>query len=224
MAIANRHRPTALALSRQNLPILDRSRYASAEGLKQGAYILNPTRDRPHLILMATGSELALVVAAAEILAKSGILARVVSMPCWELFEEQSGVVSAGRPSPVHYQAARRRGRRVVRLAPVDRVGRRHRSLSITSGPRRPPSSSSPSSGSSVEQVVARARALLGEAAPVAGRRTSPGRSMQRLRGRQLVAVRRGRDLESVDDAGQEREVVRGSRQLHQPRPCRVGS
>ena len=89
VAIANRHRPTALALSRQNLPILDRVRYAPADGLKQGAYVLNPGVDQPHLILMATGSEVALVVAAADALAQSGILARIVSMPCWELFDEQ---------------------------------------------------------------------------------------------------------------------------------------
>jgi transketolase len=89
VAIANRHRPTALALSRQNVPTLDRSRYASAEGLTRGAYVLNPALDRPDLILLATGSEVALVVAAAEVLAKDGIRARIVSMPCWELFEEQ---------------------------------------------------------------------------------------------------------------------------------------
>ena len=89
VAIANRHRPTALALSRQNLPTLDRSRYASAEGLTRGAYVLNPDIDRPDLILLGTGSEVALVVAAADVLAKEGIRARIVSMPCWELFEEQ---------------------------------------------------------------------------------------------------------------------------------------
>ncbi len=89
VAIANRHRPTALALSRQNLPVLDRARFASAEGLKQGAYVLNPAVDQPHVILLATGSEVSLVVAAADALAGNGIRARVVSMPCWELFEEQ---------------------------------------------------------------------------------------------------------------------------------------
>ena len=89
VAIANRHRPTALALSRQNLPTLDRSRYAPAEGLTRGAYVLNPDIDRPDLLLLGTGSEVALVVAAADVLAKEGIRARIVSMPCWELFEEQ---------------------------------------------------------------------------------------------------------------------------------------
>jgi transketolase len=89
VAIANRHRPTALALSRQNLPVLDRARFASAAGLKQGAYVLNPGVDQPHVILLATGSEVSLVVAAADALAGNGIRARVVSMPCWELFEEQ---------------------------------------------------------------------------------------------------------------------------------------
>ena len=92
VAIQNRHRPTALALTRQAVPTLDRSVYASAEGLARGAYVLNPRAEaalRPVIILIATGSELQHIVAAEPILAARGIKVRLVSMPCWELFEEQ---------------------------------------------------------------------------------------------------------------------------------------
>jgi transketolase len=87
VAIANRHRPTAIALTRQNVPTLDRSRFAPAEGLLRGAYVLNPDVTDPELILLATGSEVSLIVAAAALLV--GRRVRLVSMPCWELFEEQ---------------------------------------------------------------------------------------------------------------------------------------
>jgi transketolase len=91
VAIRNRHRPTALALTRQNVPTLDRSAYASAEGLTRGAYVLNPrAAAEPDIILIATGSEVQLIVAAEPILAAKGITARLVSMPCWGLFEEQT--------------------------------------------------------------------------------------------------------------------------------------
>ena len=91
VAIQNRHRPTAMALTRQNVPTLDRSVYASAEGVTRGAYVLNPrAASSPDLILIATGSEVQHIVAAEAVLAEKGITARLVSMPCWELFEEQS--------------------------------------------------------------------------------------------------------------------------------------
>ena len=89
MAIENRHRPTALALSRQNVPTLDRSGFASAEGVRKGAYVLNPDVQKPDVILMATGSEVMLIVAAQKLLAEKGVQTRPVSMPCWELFMEQ---------------------------------------------------------------------------------------------------------------------------------------
>ncbi|HXJ82263.1 MAG TPA: transketolase [Candidatus Methylomirabilis sp.] len=89
VAIENRHRPTLLALTRQGVPTLDRSIYASAEGLARGAYILNPGSADPDLILMATGSELQHIVAAEPLLAAKGTRVRLVSMPCWKLFEEQ---------------------------------------------------------------------------------------------------------------------------------------
>jgi transketolase len=93
VAIRNRQRPTALALTRQAVPTLDRSIYASAEGLTRGAYVLNEhteAADQPDLILIATGSEVHLIVAAGRTLEAKGVKARLVSMPCWELFEEQT--------------------------------------------------------------------------------------------------------------------------------------
>jgi len=93
VAIRNRHRPTALALTRQAVPTLDRSIYAPAEGLTRGAYVLNARSEssrQPDIILIATGSEVQHIVGAEARLAAEGIKARLVSMPCWELFEEQS--------------------------------------------------------------------------------------------------------------------------------------
>jgi transketolase len=83
-----RHEPVALVLSRQALPTLDRQRYASAEGLQRGAYILADAADgKPDVLLLATGSEVSLCVDAYEQLKAEGIRARVVSMPSWEIFE-----------------------------------------------------------------------------------------------------------------------------------------
>ena len=90
IAVENRHRPTCLALTRQNVPTLDRARFASARGLARGAYVLNPEVTQPDVLLLATGSEVQYVVAAAETLAARGIAARLVSMPCWRLFEEET--------------------------------------------------------------------------------------------------------------------------------------
>ena len=85
-----RHEPVALILSRQALPTLDRTKYAPATGVAQGAYILaDAPAGNPQVILLATGSEVALCVQAYETLTAQGIRARVVSMPCWELFEHQ---------------------------------------------------------------------------------------------------------------------------------------
>ncbi len=90
VAIANRHRPTALAFTRQALPTLDRSVFAAAEGLKRGAYVLADLGEgRPEIILMATGSEVSLIVKAGERLAAEGTAVRLVSFPSWELFEDQ---------------------------------------------------------------------------------------------------------------------------------------
>jgi transketolase len=85
------HQPVVLVLSRQALPTFDRQRYASASGVAKGAYVLaDDPAGKPDLLLLATGSEVSLCVEAFERLTAEGIRARVVSMPSWELFEQQS--------------------------------------------------------------------------------------------------------------------------------------
>lgn len=91
LAIETQDRPVALILSRQSLPTLDRGQFASSEGLRRGAYILSKVAEgAPSLILIASGSEVSLIVAAGEQLRQQGIAVRLVSMPSWELFEAQS--------------------------------------------------------------------------------------------------------------------------------------
>ncbi len=90
VALESRGAPTVLMLSRQAMPTLDRALLAPAEGLRRGAYVLNPAVDDPDLILIATGSEVGLIVAAEPILRERGRRVRLVSMPSWELFERQS--------------------------------------------------------------------------------------------------------------------------------------
>src|SRR5262249_11350087 len=83
-----RHEPVALILSRQALPTLDRTKYAPAEGVGRGAYILaDADNGKPDVLLLATGSEVAICINAYEQLKTEGIKARVVSMPSWEIFE-----------------------------------------------------------------------------------------------------------------------------------------
>jgi transketolase len=90
IAIQQTHRPATLVLSRQAMPTFDRTKYASAAGVAKGAYILaDAPGGKPDVILMGTGSELSLCVDAYEKLKAEGVNARVVSMPSWELFEEQ---------------------------------------------------------------------------------------------------------------------------------------
>lgn len=107
LGILRRHAPTALALTRQKVPLIDRKTFASAEGLRRGGYILaeaepsgrdssstvtqgSASPESPKLILIATGSEVSLALAAREQLQQEGLPTRVVSMPCTELFEEQT--------------------------------------------------------------------------------------------------------------------------------------
>ncbi len=84
------HQPAALILSRQALPTLDRAKYASADGVKQGGYVLADCDGTPDVILIATGSEVSLAVAAHEQLTGEGVKSRVVSMPSWFRYENQS--------------------------------------------------------------------------------------------------------------------------------------
>jgi transketolase len=89
VAVGGPDGPTALALTRQAVPTLDRNRYASAEGVRRGAYVLADLGGHPEVILMASGSELEIIVAAGERLAAEGLPVRLVSFPSWELFERQ---------------------------------------------------------------------------------------------------------------------------------------
>ena len=86
-----RHEPAVLVLSRQDLPTLDRERYAAAAGLQKGAYVLaDAGLGKPDVLLLASGSEVGMCIDAYEQLIAEGIQARVVSMPSWELFERQN--------------------------------------------------------------------------------------------------------------------------------------
>jgi transketolase len=90
VAVETRERPVALVLTRQSVPTLDRSQMASAEGLRRGGYVLADVPDgKPDVILIGTGSEVGLVVAARQKLLERDIQARIVSMPSWELFDAQ---------------------------------------------------------------------------------------------------------------------------------------
>jgi transketolase len=96
LAVDRHHQPVALILTRQDVPIFDRTKYASAEGVRRGGYVLAdpaPPADgsdaAPEVILIATGSEVSLALAAHEELAAAGTRSRVVSLPCWELFDRQ---------------------------------------------------------------------------------------------------------------------------------------
>jgi transketolase len=88
VAIESREAPVTLILSRQEIPTLDRKKFASADGLRKGAYILSDMPN-PDLLLIATGSELGLIVEAQQKLSKKNIMVKLVSMPSWELFDAQ---------------------------------------------------------------------------------------------------------------------------------------
>ncbi|MBI4187062.1 MAG: transketolase [Chloroflexi bacterium] len=89
VAMENRRGPTALVLSRQNLPILDRSSLASASGLRRGGYILWQASETPNIIIIGTGSEVHIALEAGRLLQEKDIAARVVSLPSWGLFDTQ---------------------------------------------------------------------------------------------------------------------------------------
>ncbi|MGY0633053.1 transketolase [Luteimonas sp. A478] len=162
VAIEARDRPVALALSRQKVSTLDRDKYASADGLRKGAYVLlDAEGGKPDVIVIGTGAETGLALAAVEKLQDEGIAARAVSMPCWELFDEQpqefrESVLPSSVPARLAVEAGSPQGwHRYVGdhgdVLGVDRFG-----------------ASAPGSemleryGFTVENVCARARALLG--------------------------------------------------------------
>ena len=133
VAIESRHRPVALALTRQNVPTLDRSRICAAEGLRRGAYVLaDAPNGKPDLVLIGTGSEVGLVVAARQKLAEQKIQARVVSMPSWELFDLQPSEYRESVLPSVDSAAAGRGGGTAAGLASLcRRRRRRHRHRAI---------------------------------------------------------------------------------------------
>jgi transketolase len=89
-ALRRRAGPTALVFTRQKLPVLDRTEYAAADNLRRGAYVLwQAEAGRPDVILIGTGSEVHMALEAGKTLAEQGISARIVSMPSWELFDQQ---------------------------------------------------------------------------------------------------------------------------------------
>lgn len=90
VAIEHKDGPVAIVLTRQGIPIIDQQKYAKAKKLEKGAYILSDSEGEPDLILIASGSEVQLILGAQEELRKNNIEARVVSMPCWNLFDQQS--------------------------------------------------------------------------------------------------------------------------------------
>lgn len=109
-AVLQRTAPTALILSRQGLPILDRTKYPSYKNLDKGAYILRDSVSAPDIILLASGSEVHTCLKAADIIEKEGLNVRVVSFPSWELFEKQpqdykDSVIPAGAKSVISVEA-----------------------------------------------------------------------------------------------------------------------
>ncbi len=106
--------PMALALTRQGIPVLDQTKYAGAENLVKGAYVLAKD-DKPEVVLLSAGSEVQLALEAREMLSAEGIQTQVVSMPCWELFERQDEayrqqVIPSGIPARVAVEAGVRMG------------------------------------------------------------------------------------------------------------------
>jgi len=153
--------PIALVLTRQDVPTLDRARYASADSLRRGAYVLSDVQDvAPDLILIASGSEVALIVAAAERLRADGVAVRCVSMPSWELFEAQPRDYRDGVLTPSV------RARLAVEMGVAQGwqryVGNRGDVLSVERfGASAPAETLLREYGFTVDNVCARARALL---------------------------------------------------------------
>jgi transketolase len=161
VAVEARDRPVLLALTRQDVATLDRDRYASADGLRKGAYVLDDADGgKPALILIASGSEVGLILAAAERLRADGIVVRCVSMPSWDLFEAQS---QAYRDDVLPPDVAARLSVELGASQGWSRyVGPRGDSIAIDRfGASAPAETLLREYGFSVDHVVARAKALL---------------------------------------------------------------
>jgi transketolase len=162
VALSQRHHPVALALTRQSLPIFDRSRMGAADGLARGAYILlEADGAAPDIILIASGSEVALAVEARQQLAQQAIKARVVSMPSWELFEQQPQTYrDAVLPPALHRRLAIEAG---VPQGWRDYVGPQGDVIGLTRfGASAPGAVAMEKLGFNVPHVVARALQVLG--------------------------------------------------------------
>jgi transketolase len=159
-ALEHADRPTALVFSRQALPTLDRSKYASAEGLMKGAYVLADSED-PQVILIATGSELALAAKAHEQLVDRGVRSRVVSMPSWYRFELQD---QAYRDAVLPPQVNARIAIEMAGAIGWDRyVGREGRTIAMsTFGASAPIAKLQDKYGFTVENIVKTAKELIG--------------------------------------------------------------
>jgi transketolase len=163
VAVETRGHPVLLALTRQEVPTLDRSRYAAADGLRQGAYVLVDAKDgKPELILIATGSEVSLIVKAAERLEADGIAVRCVSMPSWELFE---ALPQAKRDAVLPPSVKARLAVELGVSQGWDRyIGAHGDMLSVERfGASAPIGVLLPKYGFTVDNVYARAKALLGK-------------------------------------------------------------
>ncbi len=162
VAIETRGRPVVLVLTRQDVPNLDRSRYAAADGLRRGAYVLSDAPSgTPQLILIASGSEVGLIVAAAERLEADGLAVRCVSMPSWELFDalpqaERDAILPPAVTARLAVELGVRQG--------WDRyIGARGDMLGVERfGASAPAQILLREYGFTVDNVCARARALLG--------------------------------------------------------------
>jgi transketolase len=168
LAILRRHAPTALILTRQKVALIDRAgAHAPAEGLRRGAYVLADATDtegkatEPRLLLLSTGSEVGLCLEARETLQKEGVPVRVVSMPCWELFGEQEreyreGVIPPAVKARLGVEAG-------ASLGWHRWVGDSGDTLCLDQfGASAPGATALKELGFNVENVIARARALLG--------------------------------------------------------------
>jgi transketolase len=163
VALEARDRPVVLVLSRQALPTLDRSRYAPADGLRCGGYVLSDAPGgKPELILMASGSEVDLIVAAADRLRTERVAVRCVSMPSWELFDAQSpSHRDAVLPPSVNARLAVEAG---VAQGWHRYVGNSGDVLSVDRfGASAPGSEMLQQYGFTVDNVCARARAMIGK-------------------------------------------------------------
>jgi transketolase len=169
VAIETRDRPVMLMLTRQDVATLDRARCASAEGLRHGAYVLSDAKDgRPTLILIASGSEVGLILAAAQRLGTGGVAVRCVSMPSWDLFEAQPKAYrDAVLPPDVPARLAVELG---VAQGWHRYIGERGEMLGVERfGASAPADILLREYGFTVENVVLRARKLLARLAEVRG-------------------------------------------------------